>query len=226
MGSWVRFHPQETPIWWWTNRASLAVLFSCAGGGSEHGSPRESASGRIGLGRLKLLKYKSLGAGLTDRKPDACASPCPEETESPLARIRRFPSLFEFRPHSREARISVLGNAKLLPPVVHVKRETLQVVSLAMTGLVPDWGQDFHKKTPVAVLFSVSQASGVRFGCSVNQWLPCNLGITLNALHSCFLPSEPTSYIRPNRVAVLRTGWGDLRARGNRSDVMPRELLS
>ena len=38
----------------------------------------------------------------------------------------------------------VLGIAKLLLPIVHVKRETLQVVSLAMTGLMRDSGQDFH----------------------------------------------------------------------------------
>ena len=38
----------------------------------------------------------------------------------------------------------MLGIAKLLLQVVHVKRETLQVVSLAMTGLMPDLGQDFH----------------------------------------------------------------------------------
>jgi hypothetical protein len=50
---------------------------------------------------------------------------------------------------------SVLGNAKLLPQVVHVKRETLQVVSLAMTGLVPDWSQDFHKNSVLSSQFSV-----------------------------------------------------------------------
>ena len=38
----------------------------------------------------------------------------------------------------------MLGNANLLPPVVHVKRETLYVVSLAMTGLMRDLGRDFH----------------------------------------------------------------------------------
>lgn len=38
----------------------------------------------------------------------------------------------------------MLGNAKLLPPVVPVKRETQQVVSLAMTGLVRDAGHVFH----------------------------------------------------------------------------------
>ena len=38
----------------------------------------------------------------------------------------------------------VLGIAKLLPQIVPVKRETLQVVSLAMTGLVPGSGPVFH----------------------------------------------------------------------------------
>jgi len=38
----------------------------------------------------------------------------------------------------------VLGIAKLLPQVVAVKRETLQVVSLAMTGLVRGSGPIFH----------------------------------------------------------------------------------
>jgi len=42
----------------------------------------------------------------------------------------------------------VLGNAKLLPPVVHVKRETPYVVSLAMTGLIRDLGRDFHIRNP------------------------------------------------------------------------------
>jgi hypothetical protein len=40
----------------------------------------------------------------------------------------------------------MLGIAKLLLQVVHVKRETLQVVSLAMTALMPIWGRDFHTK--------------------------------------------------------------------------------
>ena len=40
----------------------------------------------------------------------------------------------------------MLGIAKLLPPIVPVKRETLQVVSLAMTGLMPDAFQFFHMK--------------------------------------------------------------------------------
>ena len=39
----------------------------------------------------------------------------------------------------------MLGDAKLLLPLVHVKGETLLVVSLAMTGLVRDSGLDFHK---------------------------------------------------------------------------------
>jgi hypothetical protein len=38
----------------------------------------------------------------------------------------------------------VLGFAKLLPQIVPVKRETLQVVSLAMTGLMRGWGRVFH----------------------------------------------------------------------------------
>jgi hypothetical protein len=38
----------------------------------------------------------------------------------------------------------VLGIAKLLPQIVPVKRETLQVVSLAMTGLMPGSVPDFH----------------------------------------------------------------------------------
>jgi len=38
----------------------------------------------------------------------------------------------------------LLGIAKLLPQVVPVKRETLQVVSLAMTGLVRRSSLVFH----------------------------------------------------------------------------------
>ncbi len=38
----------------------------------------------------------------------------------------------------------MLGIAKLLLPVVHVKRETLYVVSPAMTGLMRDLGRNFH----------------------------------------------------------------------------------
>jgi len=38
----------------------------------------------------------------------------------------------------------VLGIAKLLLQVVHVKRETLWVVSLAMTGLMLHSRRDFH----------------------------------------------------------------------------------
>jgi hypothetical protein len=40
----------------------------------------------------------------------------------------------------------VLGIAKLLPHVGPVKRETQQVVSLAMTGLVPGCGHVFHNE--------------------------------------------------------------------------------
>jgi hypothetical protein len=38
----------------------------------------------------------------------------------------------------------VLGIAKLLPQIVPVKRETLQVVSLTMTGLIRGYVSDFH----------------------------------------------------------------------------------
>jgi hypothetical protein len=38
----------------------------------------------------------------------------------------------------------VLGIAKLLPQIVPVKRETLQVVSLTMTGLMRGSVSDFH----------------------------------------------------------------------------------
>ena len=38
----------------------------------------------------------------------------------------------------------MLGIAKLLPQIVPVKRETLQVVSLAMTGLMRGCGLVFH----------------------------------------------------------------------------------
>lgn len=38
----------------------------------------------------------------------------------------------------------MLGIAKLLLPIVHVKRETPYVVSSTMTGLMPSFWQDFH----------------------------------------------------------------------------------
>ena len=41
----------------------------------------------------------------------------------------------------------MLGIANLLLLVVDVNRETLQVVSLAMTGLMLDVGRDFHTRT-------------------------------------------------------------------------------
>ncbi|SPE28477.1 hypothetical protein SBA2_40040 [Acidobacteriia bacterium SbA2] len=60
----------------------------------------------------------------------------------------RFTALYslqpwEFRPIP-VSRNLVLGIAKLLPQIVPVKRETLQVVSLAMTGLMPGSGPIFH----------------------------------------------------------------------------------
>ena len=44
----------------------------------------------------------------------------------------------------------MLGIATLLLLIVHVNRETLQVVSLAMTGLMRDAGRDFHKGSKVS----------------------------------------------------------------------------
>jgi hypothetical protein len=58
----------------------------------------------------------------------------------------------------------VLGNAKLLPPIVPVKRETLQVVSVAMTGLMRGWRPSFpHSVKPKAV-FIGEIGQGIRFG--------------------------------------------------------------
>jgi len=80
-----------------------------------------------------------LGAGLTDleaRAPEpftACGG-VPSHlwlgTGPRLLRLRLLPT------HSRETEILLLGIANLLPQLVPVKRETLQVVSLTMTGLV------------------------------------------------------------------------------------------
>ena len=50
----------------------------------------------------------------------------------------------------------VLGIAKLLLQVVHVKRETLQVVPLAMTGLMRVGRRDFHTEAKLRC-FKVSQ---------------------------------------------------------------------
>ncbi len=55
----------------------------------------------------------------------------------------------------------VLGIAKLLLPIVHVKRETPYVVSLAMTALMPDCGPDFHKKEGPS--FKVTTLKGWKF---------------------------------------------------------------
>jgi len=58
----------------------------------------------------------------------------------------------------------VLGIAKLLPQIVHVKRETLQVVSLAMTGLMPDRGLVFHNGAGFEL------AKGPRFKFVEHKW--------------------------------------------------------
>ena len=58
--------------------------------------------------------------------------------------------------------ISCLGIANLLPQIVPVKRETLQVVSLAMTGLVRGWGQVFH----------IEENKGRMRMVEVGAWIP------------------------------------------------------
>jgi hypothetical protein len=106
--------------------------------------------GRVGetataLHRLPAFAFRrplfisGLGAGLTDleaRAPEpftACGG-VPSHlwlgTGPRLLRLRLLPT------HSRETEILLLGIANLLPQLVPVKRETLQVVSLTMTGLV------------------------------------------------------------------------------------------
>lgn len=120
-------------------------LLSCPGGGSGNGHRTQIGFRLPAFGfricwRLFVLKVP--GAGLTDLEARA---PEPFLTcggaESPLAghRTASFPALLftalEFRPIPVRRNL-VLGIAKLLPQIVPVKRETLQVVSLAMTGLM------------------------------------------------------------------------------------------
>jgi hypothetical protein len=80
---------------------------------------------RLRSGRLRLRFARAFGARLTDREPDASASVRPAGNRvtsgpGPPVFVRSFnsdpiPVRWNF----------VLGNAKLLPQVVHVKRETL-----------------------------------------------------------------------------------------------------
>jgi hypothetical protein len=99
------------------------------------------------------FRFKVSGAGLTDLEAQApepflACGKCrvtsgwtPDRAAS-LDRILLF-TKWEFRPIP-VGRNLLLGIAKLLPQVVPVKRETLQVVSLAMTGLVHGGGPVFH----------------------------------------------------------------------------------
>jgi len=115
------------------------------GGGSGNGHRTVWASGSRLSGNLKVEFpwVKVLGAGLTDleaRAPEpgvACGGCRVTSGWAPdrIAFLYCF-SCLETPSHSRETEFSVLGIAKLLPQIVPVKRETLQVVSLAMTGLV------------------------------------------------------------------------------------------
>ncbi len=100
------------------------------GSGSGHRIVQLSASGirRPERPESWLPRIKVAGAGPTDR-----------EARAPYLLLRAGPShlwlgtdrgniadcSLPIPPHSREAKISVHGIAKLLPPVVHVKRETL-----------------------------------------------------------------------------------------------------
>ena len=63
--------------------------------------------------------------------------------------------MHQFRPIPRGGFLE-LGIAKLLPQVVDVKRDTLQVVSLIMTGLIRVLGLVFH----------IGEADG---GCSLAE---------------------------------------------------------
>ena len=123
-------------------------------------SNRLPASGIWLPDMLEAVRFKVPGAGLTDLEARA---PEPFLTcggaESPLAghRAASFPALlftaFEFRPIPVRRNL-LLGIAKLLPQIVPVKRETLQVVSLAMTGLMRGLGPGFPhcgKRRAVAI---------------------------------------------------------------------------
>ena len=100
----------------------------------------------------------------------------------------------------------VLGIAKLLLQIVHVKRETLQVVSLAMTALMRDSGRDFH----------ITNESDLR--PSASDLSPLALDPASSNLCVC--------YIKLNREAGPRTGCGDFRGRGIDSRPKLRRLSS
>jgi hypothetical protein len=98
---------------------------------------------------LEAVSSKVPGAGLTDleaRTPEPFSYLRCQVT-SGRAPDRIFPALrfpaWEFRPIPVRRNL-VLGIAKLLPQIVPVKRETLQVVSLTMTGLMRGYVPDFH----------------------------------------------------------------------------------
>ena len=89
---------------------------------------------------------KGLGVGLADQRSSAYTSrlSCSRRVTSgsggpPVPLLFKIPAPFPW------GEICLLGIANLLLPVVDVNRETLQVVSLAMTGLVRDGVRDFHK---------------------------------------------------------------------------------
>src|SRR5580692_9241728 len=104
-----------------------------------------------------------------------------EGAESPLAGHRTASLsctallLFNSAPIPVESEFCVLGIAKLLPQIVPVKRETLQVVSLAMTGLVRGSNPLFHivenrlrvrfAKASATIAFLGTETHGRGWGC-------------------------------------------------------------
>jgi hypothetical protein len=94
--------------------------------------------------------HRGGGSGGTATALTAMLSYVREDAGSPLARLPA--AAFSEMRASREAGLVPAGrwlqrgygNAKLLPLIVPVKRETQQVVSSAMTGLVRGWRIFFH----------------------------------------------------------------------------------
>jgi hypothetical protein len=120
---------------------------------------------------------KGLGAALTDPRSNACTSllSCSRRVTSgsggpPVPLLFKIPAPFPW------GEICLLGIANLLLPVVDVNRETLQVVSLAMTGLMRDGGRDFHNrsglKVPKSQDFKVARFQLLRFPKAVSEYSP------------------------------------------------------
>jgi hypothetical protein len=73
----------------------------------------------------------------------------------------------------------LLGIAKLLLQVVDVKGETLQVVSLIMTGWKRDWGRDFHSAALFPqIYFSAYSTFHAATGEALQPGFECNRDIS------------------------------------------------